>query len=113
MHYLGRIWGDGVLTWDGAESARASYDFEGFFKKPAGMTSCGEIRTSPEALKRMFGRKDVQLLTDDGRVLRLAFSEKKLAPTGDSAHVDVTGELPALEKDGLRWSVRHETAVDA
>ena len=113
MQYLGRIWGAGVLTWDGEENVRASYDFEGFFKKPAGMTSCGEIRTTPAALKRMFGRKDVQLLTDDGRLLRLEFSDKKLTPTGDSAHVDVTGQLPALQEDGLRWCMRSQPSAHA
>jgi len=32
-------------------------------------------------------------LTEDGRVLPLSFSEKKLSAAGDAAPVDVTGEL--------------------
>jgi hypothetical protein len=95
MRYLGAISGNGMLRCNGQEIARASYDFEGFFGKPVGVTSSGEIRVAAAALKSVFGRKDVQLLTDDGRLLDLRFSEKALLPASDAAHVDVTGDLPA------------------
>ncbi len=94
MRYLGRISGSGVLQCKGEDVGRASYDFDGYLKKPVGVTSCGEIRLSPEALKGVFGRTDIQLLTDDGRLLDLGFTEKKLLETSDVAHVDVTGDLP-------------------
>ncbi|WOJ90546.1 hypothetical protein RZS28_04415 [Methylocapsa polymorpha] len=99
MRYLGGISGRGVLKCNGEEIARASYDFDGFFKKSVGVTSCGEIRASAVALKGVFGRKDVQLLTDDGRLLDLRFSEKALLPASDVAHVDVTGELPTAHRN--------------
>ena len=99
MRYLGGISGRGVLKCNGKEIARASYDFDGFFKKTVGMTSCGEIRASAAALKGVFGRKNVQLLTDDGRLLDLRFSEKELRPASDVAHVDVTGELSAAPRN--------------
>ena len=94
MHYLGRISGYGVLQCNGEHIARVSYDFDGFFKRLVGVTCCGEIRLSAAALKRVFGRTDVQLLTDDGRLFDLTFSEKALLSASDVAHVDVTGELP-------------------
>ncbi len=102
MRYLGRLSGAGVLKCNGEEIARASYDFDSFFKKTAGMTSCGEIRASADALKGVFGHKNVQLLTDDGRLLDLRFSEKELLPASDVAHVDVSGELPDAPQNWRR-----------
>jgi len=95
MHYLGRLSGNGVLRCNGEHIARASYDFDGFVTKPLAVTCCGEIQLSAAILKDVFGRRDVQLLTDDGRLLDLVFSEKALRSASDVAHVDVTGELPA------------------
>ncbi len=94
MRYLGSLSGSGVVMCDGKAVARASYDFDGFLQPKAGVTSSGEIRLSASVLKDVFGRGDVQLRTDDGRLLALRFSEKKLLATAASAHVDVTGELP-------------------
>jgi hypothetical protein len=48
----------------------------------------------PEALRQLFGRKDLHLLTDDGRVLTIQFSEKHLPAASDVAHVDMAGGLP-------------------
>jgi hypothetical protein len=78
-----------------ASASRASYDFDGFFRQPIGVTCCGEIQLSAAILKDVFGRRDVQLLTDEGRLLDLVFSETALLSASDVAHVDVTGELPA------------------
>ncbi|WP_245974321.1 hypothetical protein [Bosea caraganae] len=88
-----------MLTSRGKEIGRASYDFDGFFRQPVGVTSCGEIQLAAPILKEVFGRKDLQLLTDDGRRLDLTFSEKKLARSSDVAHVDVTGELPKAPRN--------------
>ena len=99
MQYLGKISGDGMLKCDGEEVARASYEFEGYFKRPIGVTSCGEIKAAPTALKGVFGRKGVQLLADDGRLFNLRFSEKALSSDSDIAHVDVTGELPTTPQN--------------
>lgn len=99
MRYLGGFSGAGVLKCNGEEIARASYDFDSFFKKTIGMTSSGEIRSSAAALKGVFGRENVQLLTDDGRLLDLRFSEKDLAPASGVAHVEVTGELPLAPRN--------------
>jgi hypothetical protein len=94
MHYLGGISGSGVIKCDGEGVARATYDFDGFFHKTTGVTGSGEIRLSAAVLKNLFGRKNVQLFTDDGRLLDLKFSERTLPSASEAAHVDVTGDLP-------------------
>jgi len=98
MHYLGGLRGAGILTCGDETVARVDYDFDGFLTKPGHVSGCGEIRMSPEVLREVFGRKDLQLLTDDARLLSLRFSEKRLRSTSDAAHVDVAGELPPVSK---------------
>lgn len=95
MTYLGALRGGGVLTCRGEALARADYDFDGFLGKSGQATGSGEIRTSHAALQKVFGRNDLQLQTDDGRLLKIRFSEKKLPFASVVAHVDVMGELPA------------------
>jgi hypothetical protein len=63
-------------------------------KNPIGITSSGEIRAPASVLVGVFGRTDVQLLTDDSRLLDLRFSDKQLSAASEAAHVDVTGDLP-------------------
>jgi hypothetical protein len=82
------------LTRDGEAVARASYDFEGFARPRGVVVSSGEICLSPSDLKIVFGRLGVQLLTDDGRLLDLRFSEKELRHASDVAQVEVSGDLP-------------------
>src|SRR3546814_12251975 len=73
-------------------------DFDGFRTKPGQVTASGEVRMSPKTLRDVFGRKDLQLLTDDGRLLSLRFSEKRLRSASDAAHVAVAGELPSVSE---------------
>jgi hypothetical protein len=93
VRYLGGLRGLGVLCLGTTTVGRAEYDFEGYLTKPGEVTGSGEIRTTVEALKQVFGRKDVHLLTDDGKLFDLKFSQMVLTETSKSAHVDVTGEL--------------------
>jgi len=93
MRYLGGISGNGILTCKGVEVAPASYDFEGYTRKKGDVTGSGEIKLDAFALEALFGRSDVQLRTEDGRVLDLKFSDKALRDPG-VAHVDVAGDLP-------------------
>ena len=95
MFYLGRLAGSGTLKCDGEIIARAAYDLDGYFGKGTGVTSSGELRVSALALQKVFGRKGVQLLTDDGRLLDLGFSEKAILSGSDVAHIDITGGLPS------------------
>lgn len=95
MLYLGGLCGAGDLIGEEGMIARADYDFDGFLTKPGLVIGCGEIRMSRDAMKDAFGRKNLQLRTDDGRLLQLRFSEKQLPAVSETAHVDVAGELPA------------------
>ncbi|WP_265517306.1 hypothetical protein [Nitratireductor luteus] len=94
MQYLGGIRGAGVLKSRDETLARADYDFDGFLRRPGEVTGSGEIRMPADVLREVFARGDLHLLTDDGRLLSLRFSEKELPPASDSAHVDVAGDLP-------------------
>jgi hypothetical protein len=100
MRYLGKLSGTGLVRRNGVEIARASYDFDGYQQSSRGVTCSGEIRLAPAELEGIFGFRDVQLLTDEGRVLDLKFSGKKLPAGSDAAHVDVSGQLPTA---GQSW----------
>ncbi len=95
MRFLGSISGRGVLTCAGEELAPVSYELDGFYTEPAGVTRCGEIRADADTLKEVFGRAGVQLLTDDGHRFDLSFSDKELRPAADAVHVDATDEMSA------------------
>jgi hypothetical protein len=111
MQYLGRIAGSGLLTRDGEAVARASYDFEGFSRPRGVVVSSGEISLSPSDLKSVFGRLGVQLLTDDGRLLDLRFSDKELRHANDVAQVEVTGDLPGSPAEWRGGSMAASTGV--
>lgn len=102
MRYLGGISGNGMLVCGGKEVSRASYDFDGYLVRARDVISCGEIRLRASKLKDVFGRDDVQIRTDDGRILDLRFSEKNLELTNNAAHVDVRGDLPATWRESWR-----------
>jgi hypothetical protein len=42
----------------------------------------------------MFGRSDLRLMTDSGRILNLVFSDKELGSVAGVAPVDIVGDLP-------------------
>jgi hypothetical protein len=96
MRYLGGISGNGTLKCKGVEVADVAYDFEGYSRKLGDITASGEIKLESVALQALFGRSDVQLLTEDGRLLDLRFSDKDLREPG-VAHVDVSGDLPTAK----------------
>lgn len=104
MQYLGRIAGSGLLTRDGKTVARTSYDFEGFSRQRGVVVSSGEISLSPSDLKTVFGRTGVQLLTDDGRLLDLRFSNREPRYAEDVALVEVSGDLPDSPAEWRRGS---------
>lgn len=101
MRYLGGMSGNGILICGGKEVSRAFYDFDGYLVRSHDVISCGEVRLGASALRKVFGRDDVQIRTADGRLLNLRFSEKKLEES-HAAHVDVCGELPAAWREGWR-----------
>ncbi|HVZ02284.1 MAG TPA: hypothetical protein VHA35_22450 [Dongiaceae bacterium] len=98
MKYLGGIRGEGTLALGDLDLGPVDYELDGYATPPTGNVSAsGEIRTAPAVLKKAFGRRDLKLVTEDGRHLGLRFSDKKI--TGDYAHVDVTSGLP----DAKNW----------
>lgn len=103
MRYIGGISGTGTLKCNGEEVARVSYEFDGFYTEATGVTRSGELRIPADALKSVFGRKDVQLLTDDGRIFDLSFSDKTLRPATDIAHVDATDDEAVPAASRRKW----------
>ena len=98
MKYLGGLRGEGTLTLGDQALAPVDYELDGYATPPTGnVTASGEIRATPAVLRKVFGRRDLKLVTQDGRQLGLRFSDKKVV--GDSAHVDVTSGLP----DAKNW----------
>ncbi len=83
-----------MIKGHGVVNACTTYEFEGFSRKTGGITGSGEIKLAPDALKSLFGRSDLQLLTDSGRLFNLKFSDKELSAS-NFAHVDIIGDLPA------------------
>ena len=99
MRYLGGLRGAGTLRCGGQELAPAEYELDGYQVPPAaGVAASGEIRTAPDVLRRVFGRRDLELVTENGRALRFRFTEKKLLAGDDAAHVDVTDGLPTAKE---------------
>jgi hypothetical protein len=93
MRYLGGLRGNGTLRCGGQILAPADYDLDGYLVPPTGVAGSGEIRTAPEVLRKVFGRRDLELVTAEGRTLSFRFSEKKLTAGDDAAHVDVTAGM--------------------
>jgi hypothetical protein len=92
--YLGGLAGTGSVRINGETVGRAAYDFDGFATRHGGVTCSGELTLTLFDPEAVFGRPRVQILTDDGRLLDLKFSEKALPPATEVAHVDVSGDLP-------------------
>ncbi len=99
LRYLGGISGNGVVTQNGKEIAPAKFDLDGYFRPAVGVTGSGEIQLSSDVLKSLFGRTDLQLLTDQGLLLALRFSDSTLPAASDVAHIDVTGQLSTAPGD--------------
>ena len=98
VQYLGVLRGTGTLA-SGAEAfGAARYELDGFVNRPGEVIASGEIQMDPAALNSAFGRRDLQLVTEDGRVLQIRFSAKRLAPTSSVAHIDAAGDLPPAKK---------------
>ncbi len=95
MRHLGYTHGTGILKVTRKILARVVYDFDGFLRKPEDVIGSGEIRMPPDAMRQVFAREDLHLLTGDGRLQRLRFSEKHLPKASDDAHVEVAGDLPS------------------
>jgi len=94
MKYLGSISGNGVLQHDGVGIADATYELEGYVRRVGSVTGSGEIGLAAETLQNVIDTSDLQLLTSNGHLLDIKFSDKKVR-SGTHIHVDVTGDLSA------------------
>ncbi len=113
VRYLGRIAGAGSVRIGGETVARAAYDFDGFAAPRGGVICSGEIALAPSDLEAVFGGPGVQLLTDDGQLLDLKFTEMELRPATHAAHVDVSGDLPRSPAEWRAGSTKEPILSDA
>ena len=98
MRYLGVLCGSGVMECDGEAIGRADYEFDGYLMRPGEIVASGEVRMKADELTNAFGRRNLILRTDDGRLLPIFFSRRRVAISSDAAHVDVRGGLPDLKE---------------
>jgi hypothetical protein len=90
--------GGGSLACDGQSLGRVEYEIEGFLKGPGEVVGSGEIRMAQAQLGKAFGRRDLRLTTDEGRVLEVRFSGSRRDVRTTAAHADIGGELPSADK---------------
>jgi hypothetical protein len=97
IQFLGRLSGAGTLACDGEAMGRATFEIDGFRTRTGEIVGSGEVRMAPDELDRAFGRINLTLTTDDGRVLAVRFSGKRHNASDNAAHADITGDLPAAK----------------
>jgi hypothetical protein len=99
MRYLGMLRGRGTLSCDGESLGDVEFEIEGFRTRPGDVVGSGEIRMAPAELGRSYGRKNLMLTTDDGRVMAVRFSGSRRDASTGAAHADFTGGgLPAADQ---------------
>ncbi|MFO1161330.1 MAG: hypothetical protein U1E60_21010 [Reyranellaceae bacterium] len=94
MRHLGVLRGSGMLECQGEALGRAEYELDGYFVRPGEIVASGEVHMAADQLAEAFGRNGLVLRTDDGLVLSIRFSGKRLAPESTVAHADVRDGLP-------------------
>jgi hypothetical protein len=93
LRYLGGLSGRGEIIHNGMKIAPATFDLDGYYRAAAGVSGCGEIRMRADVLKSVFGRRDLQLLTEQGQVFDIIFSDTALAADSSVAYIDVAGMI--------------------
>lgn len=101
MRHLGVLRGSGTLEASGEVVGRVDYEFDGYVMRPGEVVASGEIRMKADALSDALGRRNLSLRTDDGRVLGIRFSARRVGTPDNAAHADVHDGLPP-EKDWRR-----------
>lgn len=97
MKYLGSITGRGVLQHDGVEIADTTYELEGYIQRIGSVTGSGELGLAANVLQNVLDQPNLQLLTSNGQLLDITFSDKK-PRAGNHIHVDLSGNLPAINE---------------
>jgi hypothetical protein len=98
MRHLGVLRGSGTLRCGGVVLGTAAYEIDGFSTRPGEVVGSGEITMEPAELANAFGRRDLELTTEDGKVLALRFSGGRLGPRVSAAHADILGGLPGEDE---------------
>jgi hypothetical protein len=98
IQFLGRLRGAGTLACDGEAMGPATFEIDGFRTRTGEIVGSGEVRMTPAELDRAFGRTNLTLTTDEGRVLAVRFSGKRHNASESAAHADITGDLPAAKQ---------------
>ena len=94
IRHLGTLRGSGTICCGGMVLGPADYEIDGFCTRPGEVVGSGEITMAPAELANAFGRRDLELTTEDGKVLALRFSGGRLQPRVAVAHADITSGLP-------------------
>ncbi|SJZ91714.1 hypothetical protein SAMN02745126_02862 [Enhydrobacter aerosaccus] len=94
MRHLGVLKGSGSLECEGKSLGRADYEFDGYLVRPGEIVASGEVHMDAVALAEAFGRANLVLRTEDGRLLSIRFSGKRLPAESAVAHADVREGLP-------------------
>lgn len=94
MRHLGVLRGSGVLECKGEALGRADYELDGYLVRQGEIVASGEVHMESVPLADAFGRNGLILRTDDGLVLSIRFSGKRLPPSSTVAHADVREGLP-------------------
>lgn len=94
MRFLGKLCGTGTLANADGTIGQADYELDGYAMRPGAVVASGELRMASAALARAFERRDVRLITADGRTLPLRFTGKPSDRGGDAAHIDISDGLP-------------------
>jgi hypothetical protein len=98
MRHLGALRGSGTLSCGGVVLGTVDYEIDGYCTRPGEVVGSGEITMAPNELANAFGRRDLELTTEDGRVLAIRFSGGRLNPKVGAAHADIIGGLPTEEE---------------
>jgi hypothetical protein len=99
MRFLGKLCGSGTLANADGTIGPADYELDGYVMRPGAIVASGELRMPSAALARAFERRNVHLVTADGRTLPLRFTGKPSDRGGDVAHIDISEGLP----DETEW----------
>ena len=95
LRHLGMLRGHGTMSRNGIALGAAAFEIDGYCPKPGDVVGSGEITMGSAELDHAFGHREVQLTTEDGRVLAMRFTGNRLGRGAEVAHVDVIGGLPA------------------
>ncbi len=98
MRFLGKLRGTGTLVSGDETIGQAEYELDGYVMRPGSVVASGELRMPSASLAEALLRRDLRLLTGDGRTLQLRITGK---PAGDAVHIDIAEGLPA-ERDWRR-----------